>query len=157
MEVLRLRPRRPGDDRSIDGNGGVDNSYGANIVPIYVTLDSTFSDKMNHAIQIGAWTEMTVVSQFDDSSGNTTSAMGLAGVGLIGAAFDSGTPSWNLGTHWPVIPEDLTCGPNCALGTDPIRAAQRTGRPSGLRAPRTRAGDILSVRGDGGSAQGEDA
>jgi hypothetical protein len=112
----------------VDGNGGIDNSWGANIMPIMTTLDSTVSQQTNQSLQAGAWTQMTYVVGFDDSAGNTTSAFGLTGVELSGAAYP-GAPSWDPSTVWPVAPEYINgCTPTggCPTGTNPITSAQIT-------------------------------
>lgn len=105
-----------------DGNGGIDNSYGANILPIWATLDASFSVNVNDDIQAGRWTELSVVTGFDDTAGNQTSAVGLTGVELVGAT-TSAMPTWDLSMHWPMASEDLTCGSSCASGTDPVSSA----------------------------------
>lgn len=115
----------------IDGEGGIDNSWGANIVPILQTLDSTFSQTANDAIQSGAPTQLFYVVGFDASAGNMTNATGLTGVALTGAQYSAngGTmPTWDLNTHWPISPESLSCYPSggtdsCTASTDPIAAA----------------------------------
>ncbi len=116
----------------IDGTGGIDNSFGANIMPIIGTLDSTASQTVNQQIQNGGFTVMTYVVGFDDSAGNMTTASGLTGALLAGgsypAAHDGGAPSWDMNTHWPIRPELLNCFPaggtdSCSASTDPIMAA----------------------------------
>ena len=116
----------------IDGNGGIDNSWGANIMPIWETLDSTFSQTENNVIQAGGPTQLFYVVGFDDSAGNVTSALGLTGVALSGGSYASANggmaPAWDLTTHWPIAPELLNCFPsggtdNCTTGTDPVGAA----------------------------------
>ncbi|HEX8791029.1 MAG TPA: hypothetical protein VF765_08745 [Polyangiaceae bacterium] len=110
----------------IDGNGGIDNSWGANIMPIWETLDSTFSQTVNTDIQAGGPTQLFYTVGFDDSAGNTTTAVGLSGVTLAGAQVgaDGGPPTWNLGTHWPIDPTSINgCANGCPAGTDPIQGA----------------------------------
>jgi hypothetical protein len=123
----------PGASKSvqIDGEGGIDNSWGENIMPILQTLDSTFSQTENNAIQSGAPTQLFYVVGFDDSAGNMTTATGLTGVALTGAQYSAngGTvPTWDLNTHWPIAPQSLSCYPSggtdgCTASTDPIAAA----------------------------------
>ena len=110
----------------VDGNGGIDNSFGANIMPIIETLDSTASQQANTQLQAGYWTQMTYVMGFDDTAGNTTSALGLTGVELAGAAYPGLSPAWDLTTNWPVAPVDIAgCTPTvgCPAGTDPVANA----------------------------------
>jgi hypothetical protein len=116
----------------IDGNGGIDNSFGANIMPIIGTLDSTASQTVNTSIQNGSFSVLSYVVGFDDSAGNMTNATGLTGVLLAGgnypAAHDGGAPTWDMNTHWPIRPELLNCFPaggtdSCTAMTDPIASA----------------------------------
>jgi hypothetical protein len=114
----------------LDGMGGIDNSFGENILPILLTLaGSDFSAKMNAVIEVGVFTNLLYVTGFDDLSGNTTTATGLSGVFLGGgnylSANDGGEPIWNLGTQWPIRPETLTGCPGgvCPPGTDPVSNA----------------------------------
>jgi hypothetical protein len=108
----------------MDGIGGIDNSWGANIMPIMQTLNSSFSQGVNAAIQAGAPTQLFYVVGFDDSAGSTTTAAGLSGVTLATAQFSN--PTWNVTTHWPVAPEYMTgctLSGGCPTGTDPVSAA----------------------------------
>jgi hypothetical protein len=116
----------------IDGNDGIDNSFGANIMPIIQTLTSGASQTVNDSIQAGSFTVLSYVVGFDDSAGNMTTATGLTGVllagGDYGAAHDGGAPTWDMSTHWPIRPELLSCYPStgsdmCTSSTDPIAAA----------------------------------
>jgi hypothetical protein len=118
-------------DTQADGNGGIDNSFGENILPIVITTaGSGAAAEINTAISEGHFTIMTYVTGFDDSAGNTTSATGLTGVLLAGGNYadlnDGGAPAWNTTTHWPILPT-LINGCNdttgCPAGTDPIKNA----------------------------------
>jgi hypothetical protein len=111
----------------VDGNRGIDNSWGANIVPILQALESTPTPTTNNAIQSGAPTQLFYVVGFDDSPGNVTTATGLSGVGLTGAQYSANggtTPTWDLNTHWPIDPTSINgCANGCPTGTDPIQGA----------------------------------
>jgi hypothetical protein len=114
----------------IDGKGGIDNSFGENILPIVITTaGSDASTKINQSIQDGTFTVMMYVAGFDNTSGSMANATGLTGALLGGGNYtdwtDGGTPAWNLTTHWPVLPELLMGCPNnmCPAGTNPITAA----------------------------------
>jgi hypothetical protein len=113
-----------------DGNGGIDNSFGENILPILITIaGSDYGARVDASIQGGLWTDLVYTVGFDDGTGNTTSATGLNGVLLGGgnyaAAYDGGAPTWGLTTHWPIRPETLNGCANgvCPAGTDPIANA----------------------------------
>jgi hypothetical protein len=111
----------------VDGNGGIDNSFGENILPIYITVaGSDLASKVNESIQEGSSTVMTYVTGFDDSAGNTTSATGLTGVFLYGGTYPGGAPSWSTTTNWPILPMAIAgCTPTtgCPAGTDPVQNA----------------------------------
>lgn len=114
----------------VDGNKGIDNSFGANIMPIIGTLDGTAAQQLNTAINAGSFTILTYVKGFDDTAGNTTSATGLSGVLLAGGKYsqDGGAPAWDTTTVWPVIPDPgLIAGcdsvTGCPTGTDPVASA----------------------------------
>ena len=115
-----------------DGKGGIDNSFGENIIPILQTLLSTPTTTVNNAIQGGSFTIFTYVTGFDDTAGNKTNATGLSGVLLAGAKYDpdGGTaPGWTTSTVWPVLPDPgliSGCMPypqGCPAGTDPAANA----------------------------------
>jgi hypothetical protein len=114
----------------VDGNGGIDNSFGANILPILITTaGSDFSEKVNAEIDAGSFTDLLYVTGFDDLSGNTTTAIGLSGVLLAGgnyATLNHGAPAWNLATQWPIEPESLNGCPAgvCPSGTNPVTSAK---------------------------------
>jgi hypothetical protein len=128
-----------------DGNGGIDNSFGENILPIVIeTAGSDAAAKINASILAGSFTIMTYVTGFDDSAMNSTNATGLTGLLLAGgsysAAHDGGAPTWDTTTHWPIVPTIMNgcnamtgCGAGCTYGSapgacsvDPLTAATIT-------------------------------
>jgi hypothetical protein len=118
----------PGASRQVqvDGNGGVDNSWGANFVPLLLMVDAEGPTQINQELEGGDWTSMTFVDGFDDSAGNATTAAGLTGVELLGARYPGGPPPFDLTTNWPVDPSSVQgCSypAGCAPGTDPLRNA----------------------------------
>ena len=149
--------------------GGIDNSFGENIIGLITTLDSTASQTLNSDILGGSFSLFTYVTGFDDMAGNTTSATGLKGVLLAGGKYTTadggaGTPSWDLTTTWPVLPDPgliTGCQPypvGCPANTDPIANAKVTfnnafqtkgtfvnGTPSPLTLSLTISGHTLSL------------
>ena len=103
-----------------DGPNGLDNSFGANLLPQIAELAPNPSSAVNASIAQGHFTVMTDVTGFDDSAGNTTSATGLTGVVLAGSDISaSGAPVFAPSFGWPVRPELLDCFPNCGGVTNP--------------------------------------
>ena len=123
----------PGAARTaqVDGNGGIDNSFGQNILPILITTaGSSFSANVNASVQGGHFSDLLYTVGFDDQPGNTTAATGLSGALLGGGDYTlvhgGSSPAWDLGTHWPIRPETLNGCPGgvCPAGTDPIASAR---------------------------------
>jgi hypothetical protein len=102
-----------------DGPGGVDNSFGENIVPILITVaGANAAQTINTSIDGGSFTVIFAVTGWDDSNASQT-ATGLSGVLLAGTKF-SGTPTFTTADHWPI--DDSLVTPS-APGTDPIKNA----------------------------------
>jgi hypothetical protein len=112
-----------------DGNGGIDNSFGENILPIFITTaGSDFSQEINNALDEGHLTYTFYVNGFDDSAGNTTSAIGLTGIFLAGGNYadenNGAAPAWDTTTRWPILPTLMNgcspttgCGAGCVYGS----------------------------------------
>ncbi len=93
----------------VDGNGGIDNSWGANIVPIFQTLDSSFSQLYNAAVSAGTFTSMIDLVGLSADAGGATQSGAVAGWGFEGASFP-GAPTWTTADDWPVYPDWLVDG-----------------------------------------------
>jgi hypothetical protein len=90
----------------IDGAGGIDNSFGANIYDgILTTVDPASSSTIDSALASGAFTEMIDVVGL--SSSPTQTATGLTAQAFAGAVF-GGTPTWTPADNWPILTSDLT-------------------------------------------------
>ncbi|HEY1695649.1 MAG TPA: hypothetical protein VGG39_25955 [Polyangiaceae bacterium] len=121
-------------ETQIDGNGGIDNSFGENILPIVLTTaGSGAGNEINTSIAAGSFTVMMDVTGFDDSAGNQTNATGLTGFLLAGGNYTTqnggAAPTWDPTTHWPILPSLMTgCteSAGCPAGTDPKSAATIT-------------------------------
>jgi hypothetical protein len=128
-----------GSQVQVDGDCGTDNSWGANVMPLILQLDSTATMPVSGWDPVG-WTEMMYVTGFDDSMGNTTSAVGLTGVLLGGALWPDGPPyPWGPSTVWPVAPDGVngcTAAGGCPAGVDPVTSA-RARLPSAFQAEGT--------------------
>jgi hypothetical protein len=84
------------------GNNGIDNSFGANILPLILALDPTWPTDVNNAINAGTFTvllEMDCLPKTGDDPAFTTKLFG-------GTALGS-TPKWDGTDKWPVEPDLL--------------------------------------------------
>ena len=91
----------------VDGAGGIDNSWGANLMPLFITLfGSTFPTSYNAAVDGGAFTTMIDVTSLTSSASQSG---GAPGWGFVGASF-GGSPTWTTADHWPVVPDWLDDG-----------------------------------------------
>jgi hypothetical protein len=112
-----------------DGNGGIDNSFGENLLPIFITTAGTnWSATINETLDEGDFTSTFTVTGFDDAAGNATSATDLTGFFLAGGNYGSqnggAAPAWNTTTRWPILPTLMSgctpttgCGAGCVYGS----------------------------------------
>lgn len=99
----------------VDGAGGIDNSFGENILPIIITTaGADATKKINDSINTGSFTVMLDVKGFASAPGQT--ATGLTG-NLFGAGnFDQqpnatgSKPSWTPSDNWPISPTFVNGG-----------------------------------------------
>jgi hypothetical protein len=101
----------------VDGNSGIDNSFGENIVPIVLTTAGADSvTKINNAIMAGSFTIMLDITGLQDSNTSQT-ATGLSGILLAGGAYGADAAAPPLDTSgmffaktddWPVRPDTLS-------------------------------------------------
>jgi hypothetical protein len=85
-----------------DGNAGIDNSWGKNLLPLFIGLNATFSQDVNQSIDDGEFTLMLLFEQLSgpDVDPLTTKLYGGAPLGLA--------PAWDGNDCWPVLQEGLT-------------------------------------------------
>lgn len=91
-----------------DGDDGIDNSFGHNLLPIITGVSPTAASDLNKQITKGAFTLMFTVTGLSDAP--TQTATGLKGFMSAGGAFDpSGqkSPTFTAGDDWPVLPDLL--------------------------------------------------
>lgn len=92
-----------------DGNGGIDNSFGYNIMPIIVGLASDASTTINENLDSGAF---TIIVKIDSLGGGTDyvnlPAALFAGSQLADAEGNDLTPAWDGTDEWPVYCELMT-------------------------------------------------
>ena len=85
-----------------DGNDGIDNSFGKNILPIILGLASDAGTKVNDSINKGSFTILLAMDKLGSGATyNPLSAKLYAGADLGGA------PKWDGTDAWPVRPELL--------------------------------------------------
>ncbi|MEO6420747.1 MAG: hypothetical protein ABIP39_15150 [Polyangiaceae bacterium] len=93
-----------------NGDNGIDNSFGANILPIVLnTAGAEGPSKINQAITDGSFTIMFDVLGLDDSPTQTNT--GLTAQVLAGGAFDAvgkTKPTFTMADNWAVRPELLS-------------------------------------------------
>jgi hypothetical protein len=152
-----------GKDYQVDGQDGIDNSFGENILPVITSTAGDVETTLNNTIKNGHFTLMNYVTGLDDST-TTQTATGLTGVLLSGTDYthlDAGAiPSpWTPSLNWPVAPELLTCGPSsCSASNNPVSAAKVkfnsayvnngtfvNGNPSDVQLTLDISGQILSI------------
>jgi hypothetical protein len=90
----------------VDGMNGIDNSWGANIIPIFETLNANFSQGFNQAVVAGTFTTMVDVVGL---TSNPTQSGAAPGWGFEGASFP-GAPTFTVADDWPVFPNWLPEG-----------------------------------------------
>jgi len=88
----------------VDGNNGIDNSFGSVILPIIQSAASlpTPSVTISNAIDKGDFTLLLAITGLDDTM-PMQNAINLGGQLYAGGAYP-GTPAFNMTTDWPVNP-----------------------------------------------------
>jgi hypothetical protein len=104
----------------VDGPGGIDNSFGENIVPLLAAVMANPSMVENTALAAGQFTLMLDVNGLDESN-VTQTATGLSGQIFGGVGFDQGpnasasdagtsAPTFTTADDWPLDPSFLPGG-----------------------------------------------
>lgn len=89
-----------------DGNGGIDNSFGANLMPLISSLASSAQDDVNQSITDGSFTVMVRMTNLGDPATDQTAVNAM----LYGGADMGSAPKWDGTDAWPVFPELLNGG-----------------------------------------------
>ncbi len=101
----------------VDGTNGIDNAFGAILLPIIQTAasipnpsatETTFIDQGNYTLQL----QVTGLS--DDPQQN---AVGLTSQLFTSGAYGSGTPAFDSTTDWPVLSTSVNDGKTIASGS----------------------------------------
>ena len=93
-----------------DGTNGIDNSFGANIMPIIIGLASDAEDKVNQSLTDGSFTLMVKADKLGTQKNYTTINAALFGGGNFSDYNDGGTPLFDGTDNWPVLYELLDNG-----------------------------------------------
>jgi hypothetical protein len=115
-DVCTLHTGAPKTNQA-DGNNGIDNAFGAVILPIIETAASlpTPSTTISGAITKGDFTIQIQVTGLDDTATQTNT--GLKGQLFASGAYDNGTPTFDSTTDWPVSGLLLNDPTNIASGS----------------------------------------
>lgn len=108
-DVCKLPPGQSQRTAKEDGDEGIDNSFGHNLMPIITGVSPTAAADLNGQITKGAFTLMFTVTGLTDEA--KQSATGLKGYMSAGGAFDptgQKVPTFTPTEVWPVLPELLT-------------------------------------------------
>jgi hypothetical protein len=89
-----------------DGEGGIDNSFGSNLMPIFSSLFSDFSPQITQAIQAG---DFTLLFRLGNLAPQPSSQNAISAQYFDGAATGQ-PPSWNGTDAWPVTYESVNGG-----------------------------------------------
>jgi hypothetical protein len=81
----------------IDGECGIDNSFGANILPLVLTTWPDFAAKIEASVAAGGFTDLIVL----DASALTTSGA-LAPATFVNGATLGHAPAWDGSDAWPL-------------------------------------------------------
>jgi hypothetical protein len=95
-----------------DGPGGIDNSFGENIIPLLASVLSNPSETINTSLEKGSFTVMMDITGLDGTAAQT--ATGLTGQLFGGTVFGQGpnavgaAPTWTTADNWPLDKTSIT-------------------------------------------------
>jgi hypothetical protein len=89
-----------------DGEGGIDNSFGSNFMPIMSSLSSNPSLGVTESIQAG---EFTLLFHLQNLAAQPASQNAIAAA-LFNGASTAQPPAWNGSDAWPVTAESVNGG-----------------------------------------------
>lgn len=94
----------------VDGQNGIDNSWGANMLPILQSAGSIANPSQleTQYVDQGAWTLQLQVAGLSDNA--QQSANGLSAQLFEGAPYPNGAPAFDASTDWPVASASLKDG-----------------------------------------------
>lgn len=86
-----------------DGEGGIDNAFGSQILKLLEPFSSTPSKSISDSMKEGAFTIMLKVTGLTDDAEQTNT--GLSGKLLVGTKFGDTAPTFTEADDWPYIPD----------------------------------------------------
>src|SRR6185436_2700690 len=86
-----------------DGDKGIDNSFGHNLMPLLVSLFPNFSDQVTKGINDGVFTSLLELQCLPPEGDVPVMTSKLFGAEALGAM-----PLWDGTDKWPVAPELLS-------------------------------------------------
>lgn len=112
--VCSLQPGAPLSVQ-VDGENGIDDAWGAELLPLLETTFSFPSPSETESLQIvgGDWTLQIQITGLSDDLGQT--AVGLAADVFVSGALGA-VPAFDATTRWPVLPSSLADGATVAGG-----------------------------------------
>lgn len=101
-DLEKVCKRATGADAKVhqDGEGGIDNAFGSQIIPL-LDMFSVTSNMVSQNIQAGDFTVMLKVKGLTDDPEQTNT--GLSGTILVGGAYGEGTPKFTTEDSWPYM------------------------------------------------------
>lgn len=111
MSTNLCKPRNNAPPKNVypDGDNGIDNSFGRNILPIALGLSSNFSANVNQAIADGASTYL-----FDLENLGAGADYGPIISRVYRGSDLGGAPQWNGNDAWPIRSDSLASSPDLA-------------------------------------------
>lgn len=115
-DVCTLAPGAPTANQ-VDGNNGIDNAWGATLLPLIQTATSQPNPSQTETgfIDTGAWTVQLQITGL--SSDPKQSATGLVAQIFTSGLYDNGTPAFDSSTDWPVLSTSVADGQNVSSGS----------------------------------------
>ncbi len=105
----------------VDGNGGIDNSFGANLLPLIQTVAGNGLDQtLNTAIGGGSFTVMLDITGLTSDATQTNTALSgqlFAGGKFVAPDGGAAMPTWTPADNWPVIGSLLVNPTSVASGS----------------------------------------
>lgn len=103
VDLCKPRNGAPPSTPYPDGNDGIDNSFGKNILPLFQSLAPNFSDTVNAGFQGGNYTLMVHLDQLGPGPDAPSIVTKLYGGAPLGSE-----PSWDGTDCWPLVREHLS-------------------------------------------------